>query len=80
MTGVQTCALPIYENTFKILCYRWKLFHPRILIIHNILSRSDQKMKEWLSGQFLEMAARGTALILLEVSEETALELADRVI
>ncbi len=68
------------ENTFKILCYRWKLFHPRILIIHNILSRSDQKMKEWLSGQFLEMAARGTALILLEVSEETALELADRVI
>ena len=67
------------KNIIKILCYRWKLFHPKVLILHNILSRADMEMKEWLQKELLEMAGRGTSLILLEAFEEDALPLAGRV-
>lgn len=68
------------ESVFKILCYRWKLFHPKVLILHNVLSRADIEMRQWLQTELLKMAGRGTALILLEAFEEDALPFSDRVV
>lgn len=67
-------------SVFMILCYRWRLFHPKILIVHNILSRADLEMRKWISEMLLDMAKRGTAVILLEAFEEDALPLADRIV
>lgn len=60
--------------------YRWKLFHPRILILYNILSGLDEELKEWTAGQLRLMAERGSAVLLLEMSAEDAMALADRII
>lgn len=68
------------EAVFKLLCYRWKLYHPRVLVAYNVLSRFDPEMKQWMSGQILQMAGRGCAFILLETADETARNIADRVI
>lgn len=68
------------EAVFKLLCYRWKLYHPRIMIAYNVLSRFDPEMKQWMTGQLLQMAGRGCAFILLETADETAGNIADRVI
>lgn len=68
------------ESVFKILCYRWKLFHPQVLIVHNVLSRADMEMRQWLQKELLKMTGRGTTLILLETFEEDALPFSDRVV
>lgn len=68
------------EEVFKLLCYRWKLYHPRILVAYNILSRFDPEMKRWMTGQLLQMAGRGTAFVLLETADDAARSIADRVI
>lgn len=68
------------DSVFKIIGYRWKLFNPRVLIVHNILSRADLNMRKWISGMIFDMKKRGTAVILLEAFEEDALLLADRVV
>ena len=68
------------EGVWKLLCYRWKLYHPRMLIAYNVLSRFDPEMKRWMAGQLLQMAGRGTAFVLLETADEAARSIADRVI
>lgn len=68
------------EATFKLLCYRWKLYHPRILVAYNVLSRFDPEMKQWMAEELVKMAGRGTAFILLETADETARRIADQVI
>lgn len=68
------------EAVFKLLCYRWKLYHPKIMVAYNVLSRFDPEMKQWMTGQILQMAGRGCAFILLETADETARNIADRVI
>ncbi len=68
------------EAVFKLLCYRWKLYHPRVLVAYNVLSRFDPEMKQWMADQILQMAQRGTAFILLESVGEAAGNIADRVI
>lgn len=68
------------EDIFKILCFRWQLYHPRVLIAYNVLSRFDPEMKRWMSDRLLEMSKRRTGLVLLETAEETAESIADRVI
>lgn len=60
--------------------YRWKLFHPRILILYNILSGLDEELKEWTGAQLRLMAQRGSAVLLLEMAAEDAKALADRTI
>ena len=68
------------EGVWKLLCYRWKLYHPRMLIAYNVLSRFDPEMKRWMAGQLLQMAGRGTAFVFLETADEAARSIADRVI
>ena len=70
----------IEENLLKIMWCRWKIFNPKILIIHNILSRADCNMREWLKSAFVEMTKRGTALIFLEMFEEDVSQIADKVV
>ena len=66
------------ENMFKILCYRWKLFHPKVFIVHNILSRCDIKTKLWIEKELIDMAKRETAIILLEGAPEDVDGIEDR--
>ncbi len=68
------------NDVLKTILYKWKLFHPRVIILNSILSRTDADMKEWLKEQLVEMAARGTAVILLEPAERDVQELAHRVL
>lgn len=68
------------EAVLKLLCYRWKLYHPRMLIAYNVLSRFDPEMKQWMAGQLLQMSGRGTAFVLLETADDAARSIADRVI
>lgn len=68
------------EATFKLLCYRWKLYHPKILVACNVLSRFDPEMKHWMAEELLKMAGRGTSFILLETADDAARRIADRVI
>lgn len=68
------------ETAFKLLCYRWKLYHPKILVTYNVLSRFDPEMKQWMACQLLQMAQRGTAFILLETADDVARGIADRVV
>lgn len=67
------------NDILKTTLYKWKLFHPRVLILNNIISRTDADIKEWLKGQLAEMAGRGTAVILLETTGKDAVELAHRI-
>lgn len=68
------------EMVFKLLCYRWKLYHPKILVAYNVLSRFDPEMKRWMAGQLVQMAQRGTAFILLETADDAAGNIADRIV
>ncbi|MFT3983544.1 MAG: hypothetical protein QM697_06535 [Lachnospiraceae bacterium] len=68
------------NDILKTILYKWKLFHPRVIILNSILSRTDADMKEWLKEQLAEMADRGTAVILLEPAERDVRELAHRVL
>ncbi len=68
------------NDILKTVLYKWKLFHPRVLILNNIISRTDADLKEWLKCQLTEMAGRGTAIILLETTRREALELAHRIL
>lgn len=77
--GRQTGSLTD-EAVWKLLCYRWKLYHPKMLIAYNVLSRFDPEMKRWMAGQLLQMAGRGTAFALLETADDAAGSIADRVI
>ncbi len=64
------------NDVLKTILYKWKLFHPRVLVLNNIISRTDADMKAWLKGQLIEMAGRGTSIILLETAGRDAEELA----
>ena len=68
------------SNMLKTIFYRWKLFHPKVLVLNNILSRADVEMKEWILKRLLELTERKTSIILLESAAEDAMKIADRVI
>lgn len=63
-----------------LILYRWKLFHPKILIVNHILSGLDEELKEWTADQLCCMAYRGTAVILLETAIDDAMKIADRML
>lgn len=80
LEGAGTAGTLTDEETFKLLCYRWKLYHPRVLVAYNVLSRFDPEMKRWMAEELVKMAGRGTAFVLLETADDTAKSIADRVI
>ena len=50
----------------RVLIYRWKLFHPVLLIAHNIFSSADLRDHKWIQKEILEMAERGTAVLIAD--------------
>ena len=67
------------KNGWKLVFYRWKLFNPRVLIVHNCITAADLWERDWIKKQLLEMAERGTAVILLENEAAFCSGFSDRV-
>lgn len=72
--SAHTCSEP---EMLQTILYKWKLFHPRVLVLNNIISGEDQEMKEWLVKELRQLADRGTGIILLEMSGKDVGQLAD---
>lgn len=69
---------PAYQ--WETLLCRWKLFHPRVLVLYGLLSAVGEETQRQLYTQLRELCRRGTAVILLETVERDWNGLADRVI
>ena len=67
------------ENGWKLVFYRWKLFNPRVLIVHNCITAADLWERDWIKKRLIEMAERGTAVILLENEAAFCSGFSDRV-
>lgn len=65
-------------NAWKLVFYRWKLFNPKLLIVHNVITAAGLWERDWMKRRLLEMAARGTAILLLEHDTAFCLGFADR--
>lgn len=64
---------------WKLAVYRWKLFHPRVFLLKNVLSDLDVKDRAWIKTELSMMAQRGTAVILFESEAEVCRDIADRI-
>lgn len=73
-----TAESPAYS--WEILFCRWKLFHPRILVVYGLLSAVGEDTQERLYTRLRELCRRGTAVILLENTGRDWSGRADRVI
>jgi ABC-type sugar transport system, ATPase component len=62
-----------------IILNRWKLFNPSVFILHNILSSADAVGRLRIRRGLLEMAARGTAVILMEIEADFCAKFADEI-
>ena len=67
------------KNGWKLVFYRWKLFNPRVLIVHNCITAADLWERDWIKKRLIEMAERGTAVILLENEAAFCSGFSDRV-
>ena len=63
MTGVQTCALPIWQKQRTALS-RAIIRKPRILILDDALSSVDSHTEEKILRQFSEFNSRNTCIII----------------
>lgn len=57
-------------SKLSVLCSRWKLFHPRVLLMHNAFSASDRDGRAALLRYVNELCERNTTVILLEAADE----------
>ena len=57
-------------SKLSVLCSRWKLFHPRVLLMHNAFSASDRDGRTALLRYVNELCERNTTVILLEAADE----------
>lgn len=60
------------KKTFSkldILCGRWKLFHPQVLLLHNAFSATDCEGRTVLLQYVRELCERNTTVILLEAAD-----------
>lgn len=71
-------AAPAYD--WEILLCRWKLFHPRVLVVYGLLSAIGEETQQPLYAKLRELCRRGTAVVLLENADRDWSALADRVI
>lgn len=69
---------PAYD-WHTLLC-RWKLFHPRVLVLYGLLSATGEETQQQLYARLRELCRRGTAVVLLENADRDWSGLADRVI
>ncbi len=65
-------------EAWKIGIYRYKLFHPRVLILKNMLQNLNVREIAWLKRELREIAGRGCGIILLENESTVCVDVADR--
>src|SRR3546814_7337037 len=73
VTGVQTCALPIFVA-------RWLAADPEILLLNDPTRGIDIGAKRDLYALFAELADKGMAIVMLSTEVDEHLELMDRVL
>ena len=71
--------IDLERTGWKLVLYRWKLFNPRLLIVHNCITAADLWERDWIKKRLIEMAERGTAIILLENEAAYCSSFADRI-
>lgn len=76
--GINTENLTENERILLIL-NRWKLFRPRVLLLYNIISAADAVGRSQISRGLTQMAARGTAVILIEADVKFCADFAERI-
>ena len=62
-----------------LILNRWKLFRPRVLLLYNIISAADAVGRSQISRGLTQMAARGTAVILIEADVKFCAAFAERI-
>ena len=62
----------------EILCNRWKLFHPRVLFMHNVFSTADRKGREEILNFINELNTRDTTVIIFEAADKFLHEYTDK--
>lgn len=67
------------RDALKLMMYRLKLQHPKVLILNNVFTTADLKERDWLRRMVTAVAGRGTAVILLENERGLCSAFADRV-
>lgn len=71
-------SLNLDRDRLKIEYYRWKLYRPKVMLLYNVFTEADFKERDWLRNMMISMAARGTAVLLLENEKEYCQSFADR--
>ena len=66
-------------DDLKLMMYRFRLYHPRLMILHNTFTTADIKERDWLRRMTVSAAGRGTGVILLENERGLCSAFADRV-
>lgn len=69
---------PLPEKRFerlRLLASRWAFFNPRAMLMWNLFSNADLEESQLLTRFVRRLAARGTAVLLLEVSPRECLSL-----
>lgn len=77
--GETAAGLDRREEARKLIFYRWKLYHPKAVILYGVFALADVKEKEWLKNMVVSIAGRGTAVLLLEHEKDFCSSFADRV-
>ncbi len=65
-------------EAWKIGIYRYKLFHPRVLILKNMLQNLNVREVAWLKRELREIVERGSSVLLLENESKVCEDIADR--
>lgn len=65
-------------SRLTILCSRWKLFRPRVLLMHNAFSAADRDDRAELQQYVRELCRHGTTVFLLEAADEFCRGFADK--
>ena len=65
-------------EAWKIGIYRYKLFHPRVLILKNMLQNLNVREVAWLKRELREIVGRGSSVLLLENESKVCVDVADR--
>ena len=65
-------------EAWKIGIYRYKLFHPRVLILKNMLQNLHVREVAWLKRELREIVGRGSSVLLLENESKVCVDVADR--
>lgn len=71
--------LTVGRDGMKLVLYRWKLYHPKVMILRNLFTAADLKERDWLKRMVTAIAARGTVVLLLENEQSFCAGFADRI-